>query len=271
MGLFGRRLFAITLTVALIGISILSYAVLAVMLHDTQFLSGWALFTLIMLLTLFNLRKKLPFFPLASAAIWLHGHVYGSMLALAIFLIHNGLRLPGGGLETLLTVLFYSVFISGLMGLWLSRRLPKRLTTRGESILFERLPIARRELADSVEQLVLQSIEQTESKLIADFYRTRLLGYFSRPRYFFGHIIESDRPRQALLAELDDLHRYANNKEQEILRLLSGKVIEKSRLDYQYALQRLLKAWLFVHIPLSYSLLLTIGLHIFVGYRYHGS
>jgi hypothetical protein len=270
MNLLRRRLFGITVTAALIALAVLSYSVLTVSLHDTQFVSGWSLFTLIMLLTLFNLRKKLPFVPLASASTWLHWHVYGSLLGLAIFLIHNGLRIPGGGLETLLTLLFYSVFISGLAGLWLSRRLPKRLTTRGKTMLFERLPIVRRELADSVEQLVLQSIERTDSKLIADFYRSRLICYFARPQFFFSHIIESDRPRQALLSEIYDLNRYANSTEKDILQQLTGKVNEKNHLDYQYALQWLLKAWPFVHIPLTYSLLLTIALHIVIGYQFRG-
>jgi hypothetical protein len=37
---------------------------------------------------------------------------------------------------------------------------------------------------------------------------------------------------------------------------------EKRRLDFHYALQGLLKAWLFVHIPFTYSLLLFIVVHI---------
>jgi hypothetical protein len=43
--------------------------------------------------------------------------------------------------------------------------------------------------------------------------------------------------------------------------LIATKVREKNALDYQYALQSTLKIWLFVHVPMTYSLLVFAVTH----------
>ena len=43
---------------------------------------------------------------------------------------------------------------------------------------------------------------------------------------------------------------------------LGDLVRQKDGLDHQYALQSILKWWLFIHIPLTYSLLIATGLHV---------
>ena len=53
---------------------------------------------------------------------------------------------------------------------------------------------------------------------------------------------------------------------EEIARL----VREKDGLDYHHAHQLLLKIWLFVHIPLTYSLLLFILVHVVVVFAFFG-
>ena len=45
----------------------------------------------------------------------------------------------------------------------------------------------------------------------------------------------------------------------------------KDDLDYQWARQMLLKGWLFIHIPLTFSLLVLVALHIFVVYGFRGN
>ena len=44
----------------------------------------------------------------------------------------------------------------------------------------------------------------------------------------------------------------------------------KQNLDFQYAAQRLLKLWLFVHIPFSYSLIVLGVTHGIVAGLYAG-
>ena len=45
-----------------------------------SFLTGWILFALILALTFYNGRKKLPFLPLLSSETWLQFHIYAGLL-----------------------------------------------------------------------------------------------------------------------------------------------------------------------------------------------
>jgi hypothetical protein len=65
-----------------------------------------------------------------------------------------------------------------------------------------------------------------------------------------------------VLEKVEDLKRYTNEREREILDQLADLLREKRRLEFHYALQGLLKAWLFVHIPFTYSLLIFTVVHL---------
>lgn len=45
---------------------------------------------------------------------------------------------------------------------------------------------------------------------------------------------------------------------------------EKDDLDYKYVHMAVLKYWLFVHIPLSYSLMLVAVLHVVLVHAFGG-
>ena len=47
-------------------------------------------------------------------------------------------------------------------------------------------------------------------------------------------------------------------------------VRQKDGLDYHQALQLLLRGWLFIHIPLTYSLLIFSLMHLVLVYAFSG-
>src|ERR1051325_10724014 len=61
--------------------------------------SGLVLLGVILLLTLFNARKKLPFLPLLKASTWLQVHIYAGLFSMVLFLFHVGFKMPQGTLE----------------------------------------------------------------------------------------------------------------------------------------------------------------------------
>ena len=61
---------------------------------------------LVLALTLFNARKKLPFLPLASAATWMQIHIYLGWFSIFVFLLHIHFRVPHGLLEATLAGVF---------------------------------------------------------------------------------------------------------------------------------------------------------------------
>ncbi len=243
-----------------LGVVIL-HAVYSVTLGPASYWSGWLLFAFILLLALYNLRKKLPSLPLGSSAAWLQFHIYGGWLTVLVFILHTGMRLPNGGLEVTLALLFVGVAGSGIVGLALSRVLAPRLAAREEEVIFERIPAMRKQLREKAENLILHCVSESSSTALADFYANRLAPFFEGPRHLLWHVAGSDRPRHALLADLDTLDRYLNPKERDIVKEMAGLIRAKDNLDCHHALQGVLKVWLFVHIPLTYSLVLMSILH----------
>ena len=243
---------------------------LAISLHPTAMATGLALITTCILLAVFKSRKKLPFLPLLRAATWTQFHIYAGWFSVLLFLLHTGFRLPNGSFETLLASVFALVALSGVFGLYLSRSLPARLTRHGENVIYERIPALRAKLQREVEALVLKSVEETKSSTIADFYAARLKAYFDRPRNFFYYLARNDTPLKNVLGEIRLLERYTNDREHAILAELTECLQAKENLDFQWAGQGLLKYWLFVHIPLTASLLLLGALHGLIALYYVG-
>ncbi len=231
-------------------------------LGASQRASGWLLLGLVVFLLLYNLRKKLPFLPLLASASWLQAHIWLGLLACFSFLLHSGAALPSGVLERGLAVLFLMSAGSGLLGLYLSRRIPPMLRTRGEEVIFERIPGLLRRLRERAEDLVVRAVEQTGSTAISDYYTRRLQGFFSRPRHLGRHLVSSHTPIRKLALEIEDLERYLGADERPLLAELAAMVQAKHDLDYHYALQGSLKLWLFVHLPFSYALLVLVALHV---------
>jgi len=76
------------------------------------------------------------------------------------------------------------------------------------------------------------------------------------------------KPLHQLLSELDALDRYLNAEERETMTQLAEFVRAKDNLDFQRAVQGMLKGWLFVHIPLTYALLLFAAVHGLLAWRF---
>ncbi len=266
-----RRQYRFAILAALIILSVVLTQLYSLSLHRTGYFTGWLLILLILGLALFNVRKKLPFLPfLQSNKTWLQIHIYAGLFSIFMFALHTKFRVPNGWLEGTLAVLFLIVALSGVFGLFLSREIPGRLTTRGEEVIFERIPVFLNQLRDELEQLVSRAIAETDSATIADFYAHRLIHFFHKPRNIIWHLVQSNRPRFALLNELKALSRYLSPAEQAFQKEISELIEVKDNLDYHYAHQAILKYWLFVHIPLTYSLLLFAIVHAVLVYVYRG-
>lgn len=234
------------------------------------YLSGWALFVVMLTLTFYNARKKISFLPLLSSEAWLQFHIYAGLLTGVLFLVHVSYKMPSGWFDGVLAGLYALVMLSGFFGLFASRAIPKRLTTRGGEVLFERIHGIRRQLQDRAETLALQSVDQVRSSTIADFYLRELKYFFEDTRNTVAHWFEVRTPLNLLLTKITDLNRYLNESERATMDEIAVLVREKDGLDYHYSLQLVLKLWLFVHIPLTYSLLLWTLAHIVLVFAYSG-
>ena len=244
----------------------LDYA-LRVQLRRAELVTGISLFAVVLLLTLFNARKKLPFLPLLSASTWMQIHIYVGLFSCILFGLHTGWRTPHGMFELTLAVLFWLVSGSGVVGLAISRWMPTRLTVHGENVVYERIPALQAGLRREVEELVLESVTKSQSTTIADFYELKLRKYFMKSNGFWYHVAGYGKPLFKLQSEVRALDRYLNAQEKEIMGSINDRILAKDNLDFQRACQGLLKGWLFVHIPLTYSMIIVATIHGFMAWK----
>jgi len=237
-------------------------------LRDARFFDGWVLLGGIVFLVLFNVRKKLPMLPLGRAAVWLQFHLYVGYFVVAAFLMHTRFTLPGGVLDWALWLLFVIVALSGVAGAYLTRTTPAKLEHHSERVIFERIPGFRVGLAREVESLAIDSVNQAGSLTISDLYINTLHDFFRRPRNLFLHLRSSRRPLKRIHGEIDTLGQYLDETQKDRLTKIKGLVQAKDNLDYHFAHQGVLKAWLFVHIPATYGLIVLIAAHVAIVYAF---
>ena len=115
---------------------------------------------------------------------------------------------------------------------------------------------------------VMRGLEKTASKSLNAFYNKSLMPYFSGVRNIFAHLTDSREPLNHLNNDINTLERYLDEDGRACLSEIRGLVYAKDNLDYQYTLQALMKGWLFVHIPLTYGLILLACLHLVVTYAF---
>jgi len=262
----GQFLSGTLLLMAATAAAIIAHRRWSGILPGYAYLTGWVLFAAMVLLTIYNARKKLPFLPLGRSESWLQIHIYVGFFTVVLFLIHLNFRTPTSWFDETLAWLYLLVTLSGVFGLVLSRVLPRRLATRGGEVLYEKIPALRHSVREQAEALALGP--GTSSPAIAEFYVRQLSPFLAGPGRFWPHLLESRRPLNAIMNEIEQFRRYLSEGERVTLEGLRELVRSKDGLDYHYALQKSLKLWLFVHLPLTYSLMIFSLLHMVLVFAF---
>jgi hypothetical protein len=239
-------------------------------LESPSYFTGWLLLGSLVFLALFQVRKKIPAPPLGGAATWLQLHIYTGLGTAGLYAIHTPLRWPNGKLEGLLALLYGATFLSGLIGLYWTRSLPKRLSRLGQEVIYERIVGIRGRLRERAQAAVLDVVRSGGATTLGEFYSSRLHDYFSMHRGWRYRLAPSSQLRKSLLAELTEATRYLSDNERKTAEELFALVRERDDLDYAEALQWRLKAWLFAHIALTYPLLIAAGLHALTAHLFYG-
>jgi hypothetical protein len=239
-------------------------------LSSSSFTTGYLLLAAVLFLALYNIRKRLAFLPLGTSAAWLQWHLYVGLGTVGVFALHVGPRWPSGVLDTALAVIYLLTVLSGIIGLYFTRTIPAQLARVGEEVIFERIPAFRRHVGQQAGGVVLGAVAASGTTTLADFYVERLYAFFERGRGFSYLLWPTTTRRKSLMHEMQDLRRYLSDQEQGACEKLFGLVRRKDDLDFQEARQRLLKTWLFVHIGLTYALVVMALLHGLLAHAFAG-
>jgi hypothetical protein len=245
-------------------------------LRDARYLDGWLLAAAMALQVAFHVRRKTSSLSPAAALTWRQIHIVVGYVIIALFISHCDFSLPDTNFEWVLWICTVLVLLSGILGTYLTWAAQAKLRS-GDEIVLDRIPKRRMEIAKEVhaiavsserDQLVLELPVAPYKEWILDFYKTQLKSFFKGPRNRLAHFVASQRHMKKLIGDIDDLERYVDKSGREKLNAIKALVIEKDRLDFADVQLRLSKAWLLVHVPVTYSLVVLIVLHILVVYAY---
>lgn len=236
---------------------------------EPAIVTGYTLLGIMVFLFAFNTRKKLSMVPLGRAAYWTMAHAVVGSLAIGVFFIHTGGEIwPSGVYEQVFAVFFYLVSISGILGYWMQRVIPRRLTENGLEIIWERIPYEVAEIRNRAEAIVLESAEKTASDTLPRFYAETLAWYFRRPRYLLSHFFGFQSGRAFIRRETAAISRYLDETERGYLSELEDLAHIKNRIDFAYAVNGMAKIWLLFHVPTAVGVLVLMVWHIILVHVY---
>jgi hypothetical protein len=224
----------------------------------------------IFFLALYHVRKKLPALPLGSSAAWMQWHIYVGVGTVGVFALHARTAWPSGYLDACLAMVYVLTVASGLLGLYLTRTIPAQLARVSEEIVYERIPMFRRQVRQQADGVVLEAVAASGATTLADFYAARLSGFFRQPRGWRYLVRPTSTLRRSLMSEMQDLRRYLSEQEQARCKRLFTLVRRKDDLDFHDARQKVLKYWLFAHIGLTYGLVMLAVLHGLLAHAFAG-
>ncbi len=248
-------------------------------LRDPRYLDGWMLAAGMSLQLYFHITIKTASLSPKSAIRWRKIHIFLGYLLIAAFISHSDFSLPDTGFEWALWAAFVLVTLSGIFGAYLAWSL-KAKGRIADGVSFDRIPRLRADLAQAVHDIVAETKSSAaqialpglpalpHDDWIMDLYTTHLRDFFEGPRNYAAHVLGSQRPLNRLTDEIDNLSRYVDQQNQNKLAAIRNLVVEKDRLDFARVYLGLTRGWLFVHVPVTYALIVLTVLHVLVVYAF---
>jgi len=267
----GRRRASIAATLAVILMWVVGAYFVDVSLGRTSIYSGVTLLVCLFALTLIGLRKRLIMLPLMSVSTWVQIHIYTAMFACVAYVIHVPSIIANGYFESLLSWLFIVVSVSGFYGLYTSRTAPKRLTALSTQVRYDRIAWHRDQIVIAAKKLLDQLPETPDRNVLASFYQTHVQPHFVSPVQFLYLMRPTTTKKRQLLGALADLDRYMDARVRQAAGKLAALIRTRDELDYQYAIQFRLRAWVILHAAMSLLLLVTSIFHAILVLGWMGS
>jgi hypothetical protein len=253
-----------------------------------------------------GLRKRIRIWRLGKAQAWLRAHIWFGLLSYPMIFFHSGWKF-GHGLSWWLMLLFTLVFISGVVGVVLQYLVPRYLLRSiPAEATFEQIPTVIEFLRREADQLITSVCGPVEGLALADgpIDGSRSIAKVKREGSVQGKVVRSRARVSGLVEGAEPLKKFYLHEVRPFLvaRFQSGSVLatpkgavaifqhaqalvpqrlhetiddlqsiceERRELAIQERLHFWLHGWLFVHIPISYGLLLLSLYHAIFALLYY--
>jgi hypothetical protein len=201
---------------------------------------------------------------LGSSHAWLQFHLYGGALAMLLVLMHCGFRIPTGSQNWWLWALSLWVTASGVFGVLLQKVIPRMLASGLEiEVVYERIPELVRQLREKAEAVIADSTPP-----VKDYYFKNLAPSLIAPEARLVYYVDITGGIQSRVRQFSYLRNVLSAGEQAALDTLELLYKTKLELDAHFTLQKALRWWLYLHVPVSLVLLALVGLHLFAVIYY---
>jgi hypothetical protein len=216
---------------------------------------------LILWLAMLGIRKRTMTRGRWSLKAWTSAHVYLGLALIVVATLHTGFQF-GWNVHTVAYVLMMLVIFSGVYGITVYGMLPQGLSdSRSEmtgpqmieavSSLDKQIQAAAQPLSDSDSEIVLGSLG--EDPFGGGVWR-RLSGNYPR--------CGNRRALQIMRGRLNEVEGREAAPIEQVVQLLERKAAALARLRGYVQRRALLEIWLFVHVPLTFVLIVALIAHI---------
>ena len=223
---------------------------------------------LIAVLMYLGIRRRSYASSMGTLQGWVSAHVYLGLLTLLLIPMHAGFRF-GWDVHTLAFVLLAIVVLSGVLGLFLYRTIPGRLTRYEAGQQADTIdPEIARLLSD------MRALMKDKSDALVQIYKAELAASQSRDSKGWSLLLKGQGGD--LLAERSaDLAKKVSTippSDQATFQILSQLLLKKTQLEvnllHQMQLRNVLQAWLYVHVPVSLAMVFAVGVHLIAVFLY---
>lgn len=201
---------------------------------------------------------------LGKSLTWVQLHIYGGTLFLFLMFLHIDFKLPHGPLNWWLWSIAIWVTLSGFLGLFLQKWIPKMLSSAlNIEVRYDRIEELVNELKGKADKEAAKAATP-----IKDFYNRTIAPEMERPVFRWAHFIDITGGNLAKIRQMDYLRELLSDEDLSSLDKIESYYLTKLECDAHYTLQRPLRIWLITHLPLSLLLFVLLFIHLYAVYYY---
>ncbi|MFK7844386.1 MAG: hypothetical protein AB8G77_03725 [Rhodothermales bacterium] len=189
---------------------------------------------------------------------YLQLHVYGGTLFLILVLMHINFNVPKGVLTWWLWALSIWIVCTGLLGSVLQKWIPTILNSSlSTEVNFNRIPELIAGLEKRAEKLAGQSGQK-----VKDLFHQSVASKFKAPQFRWIFFVDVAGTIRRDLLPFAHLGKYLDAADKNQLDELEVIYKTKLEIDAHYTLQKTLRAWLILHIPVALLILVLLVIHV---------
>ena len=223
---------------------------------------------LIAILMYLGIRKRSYSSSLGTLQGWVSAHVYLGSLTLLLIPLHAGFRF-GWDVHTLAFALLVVVVLSGIVGIVLYKNVPSRLTKLEAGLQADKIDGEMGRLLVDMRALV-----KDKSDALVQLYKSEI-ATLQKARPQGWSLLLRGQGSDLLALRSKDLAKKVSSipsEDQAAFQILSQLLLKRAQLELnlmrQMRLRNALQAWLYVHVPVSIALVVTVGLHLVMVFVY---